>query len=233
MTSPRIATRIFILSCFALLLLASVAFTQDAAPAGTSDPRLAVIPNRTVAEIDNDIDNAQANLSLAKTRRDQMENRLKEINSTLEDYKRSEKDANNKLSNAKKAKRESEVIAANAEKRAFKQASDLLNKLKELRKTEVEATKAEAELSTAQINALQLERELVGKRSEYDSLKAANATTLALSTHQHMLTELETRLLKLQEEQANATKKLADRQKDMVTRRKSLHQAQVKLGGSV
>ncbi|HPI33359.1 MAG TPA: hypothetical protein PLR32_08605, partial [candidate division Zixibacteria bacterium] len=77
---------------------------------------------------------------------------------------------------------------------------------------------------------LQLEAELQRKRIEYDSLSTAGASPLSQTAAQQVLGEIEVKLLKLQQEQAGVTQKLASRQKDIVARRIKLHDAQVKLG---
>ena len=215
---------------FAVLLTATAVLGQAQPSTVLSDPRMVVIPSRGLSEIAADIDNSMAYKQHAVDRKSQADNRLTEIEGAIEARKVSNKDVDRHKSEAKKAKRESEVIALDIEKKVNQQAMDLLNRLKDLRKVEIEEAKLAIEMADAEIKALQLENELQHKRIEHDSLTAAMASALTLSTNQQVLRELELNLLKLQEEHASATQKLASKQKDVVSRRMKLHEAQIKMG---
>ncbi len=196
----------------------------------TTDPRMVVIPWRGASEIQSDLDNAAEAKLLAQDRRERAETRLREIANNLETRKQTLKDIDRRKDEAKKNKRESEEISLKIEEKANKQAVDLLNRLKDLRKAEVEEAKAEIERAEVDIEVLQMETELLSKRDEYDSLAATSTGDLTLTTAQQVLQNLEVRLLELQRKRADATQKLASKQKDIVTRRMKLHDAQAKLG---
>jgi chromosome segregation ATPase len=195
-----------------------------------TDPRMVVIPTRTQDEVSNDIDNAKATQQLAEYRREQAEGRLKQVDETIDGRKKMMGEVDRRKDEAKKSKKQSELIALDIEKKANQQAIDLLNKLKDLRRTEVDEANADAELAKVEFSALELETELIRKRMEYDSLAASGAGDLTLSTTQQVLRELEIRVLKLQQQQAEATQKVASRQKEIIARRMKLHEAQLKLG---
>ncbi len=225
--------RLLVLSAlvYGAILLAGVSLSaQDTQQPMLTDQRMVVIPARSMSEIAADIDDANRTKQLAVDRKTQSENRLREIENAIETRKVSLKDTDRKKDDAKKAKRESELIALQIEAKANQQAIDLLNKLKDLRKAEIEEAETETKLSDVEVQVYQLENELQVKRIQYDSLTAAGASDLTRTTAQQVLRELEVRLLKLQNEQAAATQKVASKQKDIVARRMKLHEAQLKLG---
>ncbi|SYZ74782.1 exported hypothetical protein [Candidatus Zixiibacteriota bacterium] len=213
----------------AVLLVAAVAGAQNQPASVLNDSRMVVIPVRGLSEIASDIDNAMAYKQHAMDRKSQADNRLTEIDGALETRKAANKDIDRRKSEAKEAKRESEAIALDIEKKVNQQAMELLNRLKDLRKAEIEEAKLATDMADAEIKALQLENELQDKRIEYDSLVAAAASTLTQTTSQQVLRELEKKLLKQQEEHAGAMQKLASKQKDIISRRMKLHEAQAKL----
>ncbi|MCM2271169.1 MAG: hypothetical protein NDJ18_01255 [candidate division Zixibacteria bacterium] len=228
---PRIIHTIVISLALITLVMADAAVAQQAAePPMLTDPRMVVIPTRTAAEITTDMENVRATHSLAEIHRQQAEERLARIDATIDTRKAAIDEVNRRKDEAKRAQRRTEAIALDLEKKANEQAVDLLKKLKDLRKAEVEAAKTEAELADTQLKTLGLELELVRKRIEYDSLYVARVGDLALSTHQQVLRELEVRVLKSQKDQAEATQKVASKQKDIITRRTKLHEAQLKMG---
>lgn len=206
------------------------AVAQDATQPLLSDQKIVVIPERRLSDVAIDIDNAGRAKQLAMERNSQAENRLREIENAIDMRKLALKDVDRRKDEAKKNKRESEAMALKIESKAKEQAIDLLNKLKDLRKAEIEEAKAEAELADIEIRLYRLEDELQLKRLEYDSVMAVSAGDLSRSTAQRVLRELEVQLLKLQEDQAKATEKVASKQKDIVKRRMKLHEAQIKLG---
>ncbi|MGB5107294.1 MAG: hypothetical protein WBP42_11345 [Candidatus Zixiibacteriota bacterium] len=216
--------------CVGIAVFATSVVAEDRPQSLVTGPRMVVIPWRSAAEIGSEIDNAQADKTLAVARRIQAEGRRREIESAIETRKLSLKDGDRHSDDAKAGKRESEVIGLEIESKAGKQAIDLLNKLKDIREAEIDEAKAETELADAQIATLQMENELLIKRTEYDSLYYTGANELSLATFQQVLGELEVRLLKLQQDQADATQKLASKQKDIVDQRMKLHKAQLKLG---
>ena len=215
---------------FAILLVATSLYAQNRMQSVLTDQRMVVIPMRSLSEIGTDIDNAMAAKQHALDRRVQTDNRLKEIESAIEAKKTALKDVDRRKDDAKKGKRESELTAQQIETKANQQATDLLERLKDLRKAEIGEAEVAGELADVEIKALRMENELQRKRMEYDSLSAVGVSTLTQSTVQQVLSELEVRLLKLQQDRASATQKLASKQKDIITRRMKLHEAQLKLG---
>ena len=211
-------------------VFATSAVAEDRPQSLVTGPRMVVIPWRSAAEIASEIDNAQADKTLAIARRVQAEGRRREIESAIETRKLSQKDVDRHNDDAKTGKRETEVVGLEIQSKAGQQAIDLLNRLKDIRGAEIDEAKAETELADAEIATLQMENQLLVKRTEYDSLSYSSANELTLATAQSVLGELEVRLLKLQQDQEGATQKLASKQRDIVDQRMKLHKAQLKLG---
>ena len=228
-------SKIMLANLLLTLSLGVAAFTtsavaEDRPQSLVTGPRMVVIPWRNAAEIGNEINNAQADKSLAVERRIQAENRRREIEAAIDTRKLAKKDGDRHIDDAKSGQRKSEVVGLEIQSKAGQQAIDLLNRLKDIRGAEIDEAQAETDLADAAIATLQMENQLLLKRTEYDSLSYASANELTLATAQQVLGELEVRLLKLQQDQAGATQKLASKQRDIVDQRMKLHKAQLKLG---
>jgi hypothetical protein len=215
---------------FAIMLCGGTVYAQDRVQSILSDPRMVVIPERGQDQISTDIDNAKATRQLAQERKVQADARLKEIESAIDMRKDELKATEKRKEDAKKGKRESESIALQSELKATKQAVDLLIRLKELRKAEIEEAKVCSDLSEVEIRLFEMEKELQGKRVEHATQVISGAGDLTRITNQQVLKELEVRLLKLQKEQADLTQKLASKQQELIKQRMKLHDAQLKLG---
>lgn len=216
--------------CFiAILMFGGLIQAQESA-APSAVPSLVVVPERPVEAIGKDIENASVSRTLAIEHRTMAESRLKAIEPALNATKDRIKNLDHQKNLAKKGKRESEVMSFEAEKRAAGQVANLYSKLKDVRKAEVEAAEAEVELAEVTERAYQLELELAKKRSERDALILAGASGLERTSSLQVTGDLEAQLLKLQEQQANATKKVADKAKDIVNRRMKLFKEKTKLG---
>ena len=228
-TSRRVYTLALFCSAAVIVAMTS-AYPQYPMQSNQTEPRMVVIPWRTSIEIDGDIENSQLAKRLALDRRARAEMRAKEIEINIETKRMASKDIGRRMDDAKKGNHASELISLQSEARANKQVVDLLNRLKDLRKAEIDEAMVETERADLDIAALQLETELLHKRVEYDSLSTAGLGELALTSTQQVLRDIEQRLLQLQQKRASATEKLASKQKDIVTRRIKLHEAQIKLG---
>lgn len=214
----------------AILISGVKVFAQDRVQSILTDPRMVVIPERGQDQISTDIDNAKATRQLAQDRKVQADARLKEIESAIDTRKNELKDIEKRKEDAKKGKRESESIALQSELKASKQAVDLLIRLKELRKAEIEEARVCSDLSAVEIRLYEMEKELQSKRVEHATQVISGAGDLTKITNQQVLKELEIRLLKLQKEQADLTQKLALKQQELIKQRMKLHESQIKLG---
>jgi len=221
---------VFLVISIIILLSTAAVQAQDRVQSILSDPRMVVIPERSQEQISTDIDNAKNEKQFAQERKNQADSRLKEIESAIDTRKDELKETEHKKDDAKKGKRESELIALQSELKANKQAVDLLVRLKELRKAEIDEAKVCSDLSEVEIRLYEMEKELQGKRVDYIAKLTSGAGYLTQTTDQQVLKELEIRLLKLQKEQADLTQKLASKQQELIKQRMKLHQAQLKLG---
>lgn len=219
-----------LLLLIAIILFGISVYAQDRVQSILTDPRMVVIPERGQDQISTDIDNAKATRQLAQDRKVQADARLKEIESAIDARKDELKATEKRKEDAKKGKRESESIALQSEIKATKQAVDLLMRLKELRKAEIDEAKVCSDLSEVEIRLYEMEKELQGKRVEHATQVISGAGDLTRITNQQVLKELEVRLLKLQKEQADLTQKLASKQQELIKQRMKLHEAQLKLG---
>lgn len=222
--------RCLLVALCAVIVAFTSAYPQYRSQSMAMDPRMVVIPWRTSAEIDSDIESAQIGKRIALDRKIRADTRAREIEMYIGTRGEASKDIDRRKDDAKKGDRAPELIALQNEAKANKQAIDLLKRLKDLRKAEIEEAQAEADRTDLDIRMLQMEKELLSKRTEYDALLASGVGDLTLSAAQQVLRALEVRLLELQKERASASEKLASKQKDIVNRRMKLYDAQVKFG---
>ena len=228
--SSKVNSRCLLIALSAVIAACTTAYPQYRMQSAATDPRMVVIPWRSAAEIDSDIESAQITKRLALDRKTRADVRAREIEMNIGIREDASKDADRRKRDAKKGGRASEVLALESEVRANKEAVDLLKRLNDLRKAETEEAQVDADRTDLDIRVLQMEKELLGKRTEYDSLLISGAGDLTLSSAQQVLRDIEVRLLQLQKERASATEQLASKQKDIVNRRMKLHDAKVKLG---
>ena len=224
--------RILVLAVILAVNSASAQYAQERAQTIPADPRMIVIPARSLQEISNDIDNATTDKQLALNRNIQAINRLNEIEFAIETRELSIRDINRRKEDAGNIDRKAEEASLKMEAKANEEAIDLLKRLRDLRRAEVEVAKAEEEYADMTIRTFQMESELQSKRIDYNWLSLDNADDLTQNTAHQVLRGLEINLLNLQRDLANAMQKVASKQKDVVGRRMKLHEAQLKLGMS-
>ncbi len=222
--------RILVLAVILAANSASAQYAQERAQTIPADPRMIVIPARSLQEISNDIDNATADKQLALNRNIQAVNRLNEIEFAIETRELSIRDINRRKDDAGNINHDSEEASLKIEAKANKEAIDLLKRVKDLRKAEIEVAKAEEEHADMTIRVFQMESELQSKRIEYNWLSMSSVGDLTQNTAHQVLRGLEVNLLKLQQDLAKETQEVASKQKDVVGRRMKLHEAQLKFG---
>jgi hypothetical protein len=219
------------LTLFTVVVFAATAgYAQNPYWQRQADPQMVVIPVRSMQEITSDLDNAIANKQLAMSRNTQAIDRLDEIARSIQDREASIEYIDHRKDDAKDNKRESEAASLKIESKANKQAIDLLERLRDLRKAEIEVAKVEEDHADLAIRAFQMEGDLQNKRSEYNWQAISNQSDLTHNTANQVISELEVSLLKLQKELASSMEKLASKQNDVVKQRMKLHKAQLKLG---
>ncbi|MCB2229845.1 hypothetical protein KQH82_03950 [bacterium] len=196
----------------------------------SADPRMVVVPDRSAEDITTDLDNAIATRQLAMRRNTQAVDRLNEIERSIQDRDVSIADLDRRKDDAKDNKHPSQEASLKIEANANKKAIDLLKRLRDLRKAEVDVARVEEEYADKTILVFQMEQELQGKRSDYRWQVGGNQGDLTRNTDHQVITELEEKLLKLQKDAAESMRNVASEQKDVVSRRMKLHEAQTKLG---
>lgn len=194
------------------------------------DPRMVVIPVRSMQDITTDLDNATATKQLSHNRNLQAVFRLNEIEHSIQDREVAITDIDRRQNDVKINGRQPEATSLKIESDANKQAIDLLKRLKSLREAEIEVAKVEEDHADITIRVFQMENELRGKRDEYNGQTNTSQNNLKQNTAHQVIGELEVSLLKLQQELAESTQKVAVKQKGVISQRMKLHEAQLELG---
>jgi hypothetical protein len=164
-----------------------------------------VLPVRSEAEVDQAnraaaraLEKADADLALTSDRRSKANELVQSRQARL-----SEIDAKRKQ--ADKDKNKSEKAALNAEKRAVERQKFLAERVRSLNDAEVDAARKAREVAVARQQALELERQLVGKRAE-------NASPAVIN-------ELERQTLQAQKKAASLDRELAGKQDYLASKR--------------
>ncbi len=211
----------------AIVLTATPGYAQ---PLLQVDPYMVVVPVRSAQEIATDLDNAMVTRELAIHRNAQAVERLSRIASAIAGRESSVDDIKDRKDDAKDDNRKSAEASLKIEEKANKKAIDLLKRLRGLREAEVDVAKSEEDHADMSIRVIQLESEMQQKRAENNWPSKAGTGNLSQNTAYQIIAKLEVNLLELQKDLANATHKVASKQKDVVERRMELHKAQFELG---
>jgi len=215
---------------FAVTLPGHSGYAQQTYWQRQADPQMVVIPVRSMQDITSDLENAIAVKQLAVSRNSQAVVRLRDIASSIKDREALIQDLDRRRDEAKDNNRKSEETSLKIESEANEKAIKLLERLRDLRKAEIDEAEVGEERADLTIRVFQLESELQGRRSEYNWQSSGSQTQLTHNTAYKVISELEVELLQLQMELAKSTQELASKQKDVVNRRTKLHEAQQELG---
>lgn len=133
---------------------------------------------------------------------------------------------------AKKESNESAKIAAEAEKKSLERQKDLAEKNYDLRKAETDFAKADAAWIAAQVSAGEMEFELAKKRFERDGLIKSGTSGVGLAAVDQVIRDLEMKALEAQKSEADKAGDRADKEKNIVSKRLAILEAQSKaIGG--
>jgi len=215
---------------FAVTLPGHSGYAQQTYWQRQADPQMVVIPVRSMQDITSDLENAIVVKQLAMSRNSQAVARLRAIAGSIEDREALIKDLERRRDAAKDDNHKSEETSLRIESKANEEAIKLLERLRDLRKAEIDEAKVEEERADLNIRVFQLESELQGKRGEYSWQSGGSRIELTHNTAYKVISELEVELLQLQMDLAKSTQELASKQKDVVNRRTKLHEAQQELG---
>jgi uncharacterized protein (DUF3084 family) len=216
----------------ALLALQILAIPSISAADGSSDNLLlSVVPYRTAEDIRADLDHASVAIPLAQERYTKAKTDYGMVQARIEARKDELKVIEQNLKNAKKSDNKAQVIAIEASKNSAEQILDLLESRKRLRNSEVDVAEADNDLAQASKYALSLELELNLKRTEQESMQTSSNATMDVSALSQTIRTLEGKCLEAQQEEANKTERLANREKQVMDLRLRLFDLQGKVLG--
>jgi hypothetical protein len=128
---------------------------------------------------------------------------------------------------AKKQKQSADLMAIQADKKAAEQEKELIKRRQSLREADIELAKKQGELADARRQALELELQLALRRIDYE--RAGTPGGPAGARAQQVLSDIEKQTLEAQQKEAEKSKDVADRQKQIIQRRLGILEAQRKL----
>ena len=128
---------------------------------------------------------------------------------------------------AKKQKQSADLMAIQADKKAAEREEDLIERRQSLREADIELAKKQGELADARRQALELELQLALRRIDYE--RAGTPGGPAGARAQQVLSDIEKQTLEAQQKEAEKSKDVADRQKQIIQRRLGILEAQRKL----
>jgi len=202
-----------------------VAQTADS----TIDTILVILPTRTTAAVQADIDNARKAKQEADVRRGAAQSLRDAYDPKIKLAQKEIEVIGKKSDLAKNEKRDADVVTLEAEKKSAERVKDLLERQRDLREAELEVTKAEVELASAAETAFSLESDLMKKRLELAASVGSGSSAIQLGALQQVVRELEGRTLNAQKDMAEKQASVAQCQKTVVERRLQLFESQGKL----
>lgn len=183
-----------------------------------------VLPARSVSRIRADLDDARSDEREAEAERTRHNDERERTKAMVEVKKReiSTIDARRKL--AEKSKQEAEKVTLQAEKKDAERYKAFLERRAQLHEAEADRSEAAKSLAQATRRMLELELQLTARREE--RARTAGLDPFATRRHDAVIAELETRVLDADRKRAEAQKRLADKDVNLVRRRTELHRAQ-------
>jgi hypothetical protein len=130
---------------------------------------------------------------------------------------------------AEKNKQEGEKVALQAEKKDAERRKLFLERRLDLHEAEIDRAKAVQKLAGTMTAALQLEQQLAVRRA--GRAQTAASDPAGARRHDAVIVELEGKGLEAKREQAEAEKRVAEKDLDLARRRLELHKAQIAAGG--
>ena len=181
-----------------------------------------LVPQRNVEEIQRDIDSAdQARTAATEAERTTQEQRSSAI-AMIAEKKRAISANKDKLKIAKREKNESEKLVLTTEGKTLRRDLDLLEQREAIRGAEIELARKRNELATLTKQALDLERQLVLKRTELAETSARGTDSDRIA---RVLIDLEKATLEAQKKAADKQSEVADGTRSVVGRRLKTLQA--------
>lgn len=204
-------------------LVAPVRAQEVPTPVSVSDPTLAIVPNRSIEEIDTERELA------SEVNRAFEQRRLSadiELTRSMQAIARTEQQLDavkQQLKQAKQDGREAEKIGLEAEQKSLGKLTGFYERERDLRKAEIQLADARVASAAAARSALDLERQLMVKRAE---VAAGGMDALRRSQVQ---AQLEKRTLEAQKKRSELDRRAVDREKTVIDKRLKLFDARAKL----
>ena len=207
------------------LVVTPVQAQETQTPVSAANPSLAIVPNRSVAEIDDDLElvaelgrtfeqrRLAANLDV--TRSEQAVGRTEQ---QLDAVKQ-------QLKQAKQAGRDAEKVAFEAEEETLESLKDYYERERDLRKAEIRLADARVAAAAATRTALDLERQLSQQRSQ------VAPGGMESVRHGQVISQLERTTLEAQKERSELDRRAGDREKTVIDQRLKLFKARAELSG--
>lgn len=195
-------------------------------PVSTSDPILAIVPNRSIEVINSELDLAGELGRAFEQRRLAADLELTRSEQAITRTKQQLESTKQQLKQAKQDGRDAEKIVLEAEQKSLEQLKTFYDRERDLRKAEIQLADARVAAAAAATAALDLERQLLEKRAE-----VAGGGMDALRRNQ-VLSQLEKRTLEAQKRRSELDKRAVDREKSVIDKRLKLFDARAKLTGS-
>lgn len=207
-----------------MLLLSPLSVVAQSA----MDSAIVLIPLRSLDEIQGEINAGKSALQVAQARVPVIEGAEKQAQILIDPWRSQIKLAEAKVDAAKKENNESAKIAAEAEKKSFERQKDLAEKNYDLRKAETDFAKADAAWIAAQVSSGEMEFELAKKRFERDGLIKGGTSGVGLAAVDQVIRDLEKKALEAQISEADKAGDRADKEKNIVSKRLAILDAQSK-----
>jgi hypothetical protein len=214
---------LFVVAVCAVLVIPVSATSQTA-----FDSTIVLIPLRSLDEIQAEINTTKSRLQVAQARLPVAEGAEKQAQMMIDPWRKQIDLANAKVDAAKKEKNESAKIAAEAEKKSLERQKELAEKNYDLRKAETDFAKSESQWIEAGIKANEMEFELAKKRIEREQLVKGGTTGVGLAAVDQVIGELLKKSLEAEKDEADKGGNLADKHKDVVSKRLAILEAQAK-----
>lgn len=219
--------------------MATIRQVDDSMVRGYASPRAAGVAHGTVADrlefidvllprgairIRADLDAARSAEREAEIERARHDDEWERTKAMVEVKKRevSTIDARRKL--AEKSRQEAEKVTLQAEKKDAERYKAFLERRAHLHEAEADRSETAGSLAQATRRMLELELQLTTRREE--RARTAGLDPVATKRHDAVIAELESRVLDADRKRAEAQKRLADKDVDLVRRRTELHRAQ-------
>jgi hypothetical protein len=183
---------------------------------------LMLVPQRSVEEIQRDIDSAdQARMAATEAERTAQEQRSS-ATAMIWEKKKAISANKDTLKIAKRAKNESEKLVLTTEGKALERDLELLEQREALRGDEIDLARKRNELATLTKQALDLERQLILKRTKKTETSASRADSVRIA---RVLIDLEKATLEAQKNVADKQSEVANRARTVVDRQLKTLQA--------